>query len=88
MRGEAAQNELRRTLALYAKARATEAKANDAFDRLTEDLFSELSGREWQRFHDHNKRLFDRMVKAKTRTRNAFEIATMIHALKILGSRS
>jgi hypothetical protein len=85
MRGETA-DELRRTLALYERSRAIEAKANEAFDRLTEDLFGELSAREWREFYLHNGRLFDRVVKK--RTRYAFETATLIKALKILEGRS
>jgi hypothetical protein len=88
MRGEQTAKDLRRALALFAKARATEERAILAFEGLTETLFSELSAREWRGFHDHNSALFERMIKAKRKQRNAFEIATMIHALKILEGRT
>jgi uncharacterized protein YktB (UPF0637 family) len=81
-----AQDELRRTVALYAKARSMEEKANDAFDRLTEELFSELSAREWREFYLHNGKLFERVVRKPTRY--AFEVATLMKALEILEGRT
>lgn len=86
MRGDATQNELRRTLALFAKARATEAKANDEFDQLTDDLFSVLSAREWREFYIHNGKLFERVVRKPSRY--AFEVATLMKALEILEGRT